>query len=118
MSRKNVKAKRLAADYRLHWLEAVTRDRSLTTRAMQVALAYSMEIDWGGPEHQMPEPKALAWRTGLSQDDVIAASRQLRDRGYVNLDHWPQYQIKSRGDVIQFPIRKNFKERQIGRAHD
>jgi hypothetical protein len=112
MTRKNMKAKRLAADYRLHWLDAITRDRTLTTRAMQVALAFALEIDWGGPEDQMPEPKALAWRTGLSRDDVIAAARQLRDHGYVNLDHWPQYHIKSLGDVIPFPTKKNFGEHQ------
>ena|SRR5262249_47773064 len=112
MARKNTKERRLAADYRQHWLEAITRDRSLTTRAMQVALGFALEIDWGGPEDQMPDPKILARHTGLSEGEVIIAARHLRDRGYVNLDHWPQYQIQSSGNVIQFPIGKNFGERQ------
>src|SRR5262249_16627654 len=110
MARKNMKEKRLAADYRQHWLEAITRDRALTTTAMQVALGFALEIDWGGPEDQMPEPKVLARHTGLSEGEVIVAARQLRDRGYVNLDQWPQYQIKPSGDVIQFPTKKIFGE--------
>jgi hypothetical protein len=107
MARKRMRAKRLAADYRLQWLEAVTRDRTLGTRSMQVALAFSMEIDWGGPEDQTPDLKAMMRRTGLSEDDVIVGARQLRDRGYVRLDGWPERKTPT-NNVIQFPTIKNF----------
>jgi|RhiMetdeSRZDD1v2_1073273.scaffolds.fasta_scaffold175467_3 hypothetical protein len=97
-------ARRLAADYRIEWMNRLASDRTIGTKAMQVALAFALEIDWGGPEAQWPGIQRLAARTGLSEDDVLSAGRQLRDRAYVRCD-LPNRKIKS-PTVIPFPGAK------------
>jgi hypothetical protein len=102
-------ANRLPREYRVEWMRRIVTDRTIGTKAMQVALAFALENDWGR-RGEGPDFARLVSVTRLSESDVFIAGLRLRDRDYIDdLKGWPKTEPQS-AEIIHFP-RKNGAER-------